>query len=290
MTTDTENNTTKKPTNSANSIMLRMSEKFGVDHQVLYNTLSKTCFRKPDGSAPTKEEMVTLLIISEKSNLNPMLGEIYAFPGKQGGIVPIVGINGWRQIATSNPEYAGVRFEFSPEKVTVVGVTAPEWIKCVVTRKRPDGTLFEVEGFAFFEEKFRPTEPWKQQPRQMLCNKAQIQALKNAFPSLSSIYDEEEGRDMAASYAQMEAQKQSQATTRVWSRPQLENKLKEVTQIAAQRNAWAVATKWVMEKTSGADQEFALEFISKARMEKVEVEDVEVVDPPVAKAAEQSDF
>lgn len=199
------------------SLLLRLGAQWGVDHRELYSMLAKTCFRKSDGTPPSKEEMMSLLIIADQAGLNPMLGEIYAFPGKNGGIVPIVGINGWRKIAAANPEYAGVRFEFSKEKTECCGISCCEYVKCIVTRRRRIGVgvvdevgaglgstarneietcaSFESEGYAFFEEKFRNTDPWKQQPRQMLMNKAQIQALKNTFPSLSALYDEDEGRD-----------------------------------------------------------------------------------------------
>lgn len=216
------------------SLLLRLGAQWGVDHRELYSMLAKTCFRKSDGTPPSKEEMMSLLIIADQAGLNPMLGEIYAFPGKNGGIVPIVGINGWRKIAAANPEYAGVRFEFSKEKTECCGISCCEYVKCIVTRRRrievgvgavgafgevgevgvglgrtantaitantagnaiETYASFESEGYAFFEEKFRNTDPWKQQPRQMLMNKAQIQALKNTFPSLSALYDEDEGRD-----------------------------------------------------------------------------------------------
>lgn len=260
---------------SANSVLARMAEHFGVSPKGLYTTLAKTCFRKPDGSAPTNEEMMSLLIISEKAGLNPMLGQIYAFPGKNGGIVPIVGVNGLREIATANPEYSGVRFEYSERVVSVAGVECNESIRCFVKRRRPDGYVFESEGIAFFTEKFRPTEPWKNQPRHMLSNKALIQALKNTFPALSSLYDEDEGWKAAG----MQEQTAAPATQPVgpWDRKDLTGKLTKLVALAKARGQWAVAGQWVMEKTQGADQEFALEFISKARAETVT--DVHVVEP-----------
>lgn len=261
-------------TNQKDSLLMRLGTKWGVDWKELYNTLAKTCFKSKDGSAPTKEEMMSLLIIAEQAGLNPFLGEIYAFPGKTGGIVPIVGINGWRKIATGNPEYAGIRFEFSTEKIEVAGVKCCEYIKASVCRRRPDGTSYEAEGYAFFDEKFRGTDPWKQQPRQMLMNKAQIQALKNNFPSLSSLYDEEEGKDLAVSAS---AGPVVQSTAISWDRKDLDFKIQKVAQLAHTRNNWSLATEWVMKNTQGTDREYALERLSEAR--NACAEDAKVVVP-----------
>ena len=257
------------------SVLLRLAGQFGVDWKELYNTLTKTCFRKEDGSAPTKEEMMSLLIISEQAGLNPLVGEIYAFPGKAGGIVPIVGINGWRKIASANPEYAGIRFEFSQERIEVCGVRCCEFVKCVVTRRRKDGSSYDAEGYAFFDEKFRPTAPWKQQPRQMLMNKAQIQALKNAFPGLSSLYDEDEGKDVSTASVPASTVTPVAPAPKQWRREELAACLKKVVALAEARRQWAQATEWVLKNTHGADQEFALEFLAKARRtDPVQAEDV----------------
>ena len=251
-----------KPT-SANSILVRMAEKFGVDNKVLYRTLASTCFRKPDGSAPTNEELVSLLIIAEKAGLNPMLGEIYAFPAKAGGIVPIVGINGWRQIAAANPAYAGVRFEVSASKTSVNGIEAPEYISCFVKVRRPDGFVFESEGMAFFEEKFVGSSPaWKSQPRQMLMNKAQIQALKNAFPSCSGLYDEDDATRMNGPAAQSAPASPAPVQK---DRKILDAELDKLIALAKARNAWQSATQYVLTRVAEADREYALERISAAR-------------------------
>ena len=258
------------------SVLMRLATQWGVNWRDLYNTLSKTCFKHPNGEAPTKEEMMSLLIISEQAGLNPMLGEIYAFPAKNGGIVPIVGINGWRQIATANPEYSGVRFEFSPNIVEVAGVHCNEYVKCVVSRRRKDGSSFDTEGYAFFQEKFRQTEPWKNQPRQMLFNKAQIQALKNAFPSLSSLYDDEEGKD-AADVAQPVNQPTAAAPAQ-WDRAALDHKMAQVAQLADARGEWGNATAWVMSHTSGSDQEYALAYLARVRGQRPQrAEDAQIV-------------
>ena len=253
---------------TTNSIMLRLAQKFGVNSNDLYRTLANTCFKVKEGEAyrtPSQEELISLLLIAEKVGLNPFMGEIYAFPNN-GGIVPIVGINGWRTIAACKPEYAGVRFEFSPELSLVDGIEAPRFVSCFVKVRRPDGFVFESQGTVFFKEKYQSRSPaWKSQPCQMLMNKAQIQALKNAFPSCGGLYDEDDGRSIAfANDMASAAPAVSQATPQT-DRTVLQHTLKKVIAMAQQRNAWPTAIEWVMKKTEGANQTWALEEISKAR-------------------------
>lgn len=290
-----------------NSVVLRLAARFGMDWKEFYNTVKNTCFRGQGGRDPSNEELSVLLMVADRLNLNPTIGEIYAFPNKTGGIVPIVGVNGWRQIATSHPEFAGLRFEYATERETVGDVSGPAWVRCIVKRRSlRDGFVAEIEGMAFFDEKYRPTEPWKRQPRQMLSNKALIQALKNAFPSLSSVYDEEEGREAAgagASAAAAALPQQQAAPALQWtSRAALKEYLDKVITHGIQRKDMSVPTKWALKRTSGEDQQWALAYIAKAvnqinggaaevsEQEPEPAEDVVVTEPQVApQVAAQAD-
>ena len=97
------------------SLLRRMASKFGVDDDKMMSTLKATAF-KGDVS---NEQMMALLIVAEQYNLNPWTKEIYAFPDKNNGIVPVVGVDGWIRIINSNPDLEAVTFEDGP---------AEEWI------------------------------------------------------------------------------------------------------------------------------------------------------------------
>ncbi|WP_032251724.1 recombinase RecT, partial [Escherichia coli] len=43
-------------------------------------------------------QFIALLIVANQYGLNPWTKEIYAFPDKQNGIVPVVGVDGWSRI------------------------------------------------------------------------------------------------------------------------------------------------------------------------------------------------
>ncbi|MER2891198.1 recombinase RecT, partial [Escherichia coli] len=95
--------------------------------------MKATAFKQRDGSVPTHEQMLALLVVAEQYNLNPFTREIYAFPDKQNGIIPVVGVDGWSRIINTHPQYDGVEFVYADKMVRMPGalVDSPEWIECV---------------------------------------------------------------------------------------------------------------------------------------------------------------
>ena len=77
----------------------KFADKFGIDQDLLIDTLKATCFRGQKADAPpiTNEQLVMLLIVADQYGLNPFTKEIYAYPDK-GGIVAVVSIDGWIRI------------------------------------------------------------------------------------------------------------------------------------------------------------------------------------------------
>ena len=51
-----------------------------------------------DAPEVSDEQMIALLIVADQYGLNPFTKEIYAFPDKHKGIVPVVGVDGWSRI------------------------------------------------------------------------------------------------------------------------------------------------------------------------------------------------
>lgn len=67
-------------------LIQRFAERFSVDPNKLFDTLKATAFKQRDGSAPTNEQMMALLVVADQYGLNPFTKEIFAFPDKQAGI------------------------------------------------------------------------------------------------------------------------------------------------------------------------------------------------------------
>lgn len=68
----------------------KLAERVGmdsVDPQELITTLRQTAFKGDASDA----QFIALLIVANQYGLNPWTKEIYAFPDKQNGIVPVVG-------------------------------------------------------------------------------------------------------------------------------------------------------------------------------------------------------
>ncbi|MBJ6899981.1 recombinase RecT, partial [Vibrio cholerae] len=61
-------------------LIQRFAERSGVDPNKLFDTLKATAFRHRDGSAPTNEQMMALLVVADQYGLNPFTKEIFAFP------------------------------------------------------------------------------------------------------------------------------------------------------------------------------------------------------------------
>lgn len=159
-----------------------MADRMSVDPTKLLETLKNTCFK-----GATDVEMLALVVVANTYSLNPLLKEIYAFPGKGGGIVPVVGIDGWIKLMNSADSFDGIEFEFAEADGKLVSCTAT-----IHTKNRSHA----VKVTEFLSECFRATEPWKQMPRRMLRHKALIQASRVAF-GFSGIYDEDEAKDQA---------------------------------------------------------------------------------------------
>ncbi|MDF8736815.1 phage recombination protein Bet, partial [Escherichia coli] len=81
----------------------KLAERVGmdsVDPQELITTLRQTAFKGDASDA----QFIALLIVANQYGLNPWTKEIYAFPDKQNGIVPVVGVDGWSRIINENQQ------------------------------------------------------------------------------------------------------------------------------------------------------------------------------------------
>lgn len=157
------------------SLVVRMANRFGVDADKMLTTLKATAF-KGDVS---NEQMMALLVVAEQHGLNPWTKEIYAFPDRNHGIVPVVGVDGWSRIINTHPQFDGMDFEEAEDGA---------WIKCVIYRKDRSHPIAAKEWLA---ECKRDTGPWKSHPRRMLRHKAMIQCARIAF-GFGGIYDQDE--------------------------------------------------------------------------------------------------
>lgn len=155
------------------SLIARMALKYGVDADKMMATLKATAFK---GNVTT-EQMMALCIVAEQYNLNPWTKEIYAFPDRNNGIVPVVGVDGWSRIINSDKNFDGMEFVQDAESCT-----------CKIYRKDRAHAIAVTE---WMSECARDVGPWKTHPKRMLRHKAMIQCARIAF-GFVGIYDEDE--------------------------------------------------------------------------------------------------
>lgn len=139
----------------------------------LYSVLKTTAFKGEVSDA----QLSALLIVANQYKLNPWTKEIYAFPDK-GGIVPVVGVDGWARIINSNPQFDGMDFDQNADSCT-----------CIIYRKDRGHPIKVTEWMA--ECKRDTAGPWKSHPYRMLRHKAMIQCARLAF-GFGGIYDADE--------------------------------------------------------------------------------------------------
>lgn len=165
-------------------LMEMMASQYGMEPGKFKDVLLKTIF--PQDKVATMEQLGMFCIVAHKYELNPLTKEIYAFPAKGGGIVPVVGIDGWISLVQRQKNYNGHKFVYVWENDKVGGKLLAA--TCFIFRK----DLSEpIEHTEFSEECNRDTEPWKKWPRRMLTHKAFIQCARYAF-GLGGVYDQDE--------------------------------------------------------------------------------------------------
>lgn len=155
------------------SVLSRLAGRFGVDQTKMLDCLKSTAFK---GGA-SNEQIMALCIVADQYKLNPWTKEIYAFPDKQNGIVPVVGVDGWARIINEHPQFDGVEFEQDEDQCT-----------CSIYRKDRNHPTTVTE---YIDECKRNTAPWGSHPKRMLRHKALIQCARLAF-GYAGIYDQDE--------------------------------------------------------------------------------------------------
>lgn len=187
------NSVVKTVPNAQTSVTVRLAQRFGVDPDKMMLTLKATAFR---GDVST-EQMMALCVVADQYGLNPWTKELFAFPDKRNGIIPVVSVDGWSRIINTNPQFDGMEFNDGP----LNDRSLPEWIECAIYRKDRSHAIKIKE---YMEEVYRPPlkitkdgksfevdTPWQSHPRRMLRHKAMIQCARLAF-GFGGIFDQDE--------------------------------------------------------------------------------------------------
>lgn len=178
----------------------RLAESFGIegDAQEIVSVLKATAFRSDKGEV-SDAQLAALLIVAGQYRLNPWTKEIYAFPDKKNGIVPVVGVDGWSRIINDHPQFDGMEFRASENMVRMPGanVDAHEWMECIIYRKdRSRPTVVREYLDEVYREPFKGqygvvAGPWQTHTKRFHRHKTSIQSARLAF-GFGGIFDQDE--------------------------------------------------------------------------------------------------
>jgi phage recombination protein Bet len=183
----------EEPIKGKVSLMARIAARYSVDSDKMSSTLKSTAFKpvKSEGKfiEVSDEQLMALLIVADQYHLNPFTREIYAFPAKGGGIVPVVAIDGWIRIINSHPQFDYMEQREGPENEK----GTPLWIETEIKRHDRSRPTLKKERYS---ECYRNTDPWNEMPTRMLGWKSMAQCARVAF-GFAGIYDPDEAERIA---------------------------------------------------------------------------------------------
>ncbi|WP_083918171.1 phage recombination protein Bet [Methylosarcina fibrata] len=264
---------TSNAKNSSNTLVKKFADKFNFpDEKKLIDTLKATAFKIKDGVV-TDEQMSALLIVADQYGLNPFTKEIFAYPDKQNGIVPVVSVDGWSRIINQHSDMDGLEFIYSDDVVDLPDAKpCSSWIECVIYRK---GRSHPVRVKEFLDEVYRPpfegtnqktgapyksSGPWQSHTKRMLRHKSLIQCSRIAF-GFVGIYDQDEAERIIEGQAEImidpAAMEPSDNAKRI---------LPKLIKRASENASWQAALDYAGENFSGIDLNFITQELNKAKV------------------------
>lgn len=167
------------------SLIKKVADRYGVEPNLMLKAIKKTAFGSTE---PTDEQLFQLFLVAEQYGLNPFTKEIYVIP-TNGGVIPVVSVDGWAKIINAHPAFDGVEFAYADKTAEIPGAKpAPEWVEARIYRKDRSRPVVVRE---YLDEVFQPKGPWKSHTKRMMRHKSFIQAARLAF-GYSGIYDPDE--------------------------------------------------------------------------------------------------
>lgn len=167
--------------------LTKLAERLDLNTDTMRKTLMATAFVNCKDEA----QFVAGVVVANTYGLNPLTKEMTVFPGKNGGVIPVVMIDGWIKLVNRQDNYDGVEIVENkhPEGKTNKSGTDVDSVTVKFYLKNRTHPVIVTE---YMEECWDPSkEPWKRWPRRMLRHKAYIQGARVAF-GFAGIYDEDE--------------------------------------------------------------------------------------------------
>lgn len=166
-----------------------LAEHLGIDPKAMIEVIKANCFRAVDPKLVTNEQLAAFCSVAAEMKLNPLIpGMLYAYPTKNGGIMPMIGPDAVYMLLSKRDDVEGHEVVLENDKDgTLVAATATIYLR----GKRP-----VVKRVYLHEWQVKTNPNWTTRPAHMLEIRAIKQAARMVIHGLP--LDEEEVRIVEA--------------------------------------------------------------------------------------------
>ena len=150
-----------------------------------------SCLNQKAGKLLNMGEMFGICGICSKYQINPLVdGELHIMVNnRNGAVTPILGVNGFHRIMSSDPRFRRLTFEYSQEYVNLgslkingmdIPKVCPVWIRGCLTTVI-DGKEFTSTRTEFFSDCVKQSSGWQQSPARMLHHRCMAQLVRSVL-------------------------------------------------------------------------------------------------------------
>lgn len=136
-------------------------------------------------------ELVGICGICLKYQINPLVdGELHIMVNQRNGAVtPILGVNGFHRIMSSDPRFRKLTFEYSQDYINlgvikVNGIDVPKWCPVWIRGNLTteiDGKEYTSSRTEFFADCVKQSNGWQQSPARMLHHRCMAQLVRSVL-------------------------------------------------------------------------------------------------------------
>lgn len=136
-------------------------------------------------------ELVGICGICLKYQINPLVdGELHIMVNQRNGAVtPILGVNGFHRIMSSDPRFRKITFEYSQDYINlgvikVNGIEVPKWCPMWIRGNLTtviDGKEYTSSRTEFFSDCVKNSNGWQQSPARMLHHRCMAQLVRSVL-------------------------------------------------------------------------------------------------------------
>ncbi len=173
-------------------------------------------------------ELIGICGICLKYQINPLVdGELHIMVNnRNGAVTPILGVNGFHRIMSSDPRFRKLTFEYSQDYINlgvikVNGIDVPKWCPMWIRGNLTtviDGKEYTSSRTEFFSDCVKNSNGWQQSPARMLHHRCMAQLVRSVLgvplsdegspitesPEYRSIPNQQQQQQQPQQYAQQQ--------------------------------------------------------------------------------------